>query len=90
MVLLNRRIITLIFMLRYEISPESICLVVASACQVDIVAHCWQGWNQVLVELWTHARDGLTENDFILAAKFNKLPKEDLLRKAKKKLMDSY
>ena len=42
------------------------------------------------MELWTHARDGLTENDFILAAKFNKLPKEDLLRKAKKKLMDSY
>ena len=50
----------------------------------------WQGWNQVLVELWTHARDGLTENDFIVAAKLNKLPKEDLLRKAKKKLMDSY
>lgn len=52
--------------------------------------NCWQGWNQVLVELWTHARDGLTENDFILAAKLNKLPKEDLLRKPKKKLTDSY
>ncbi|KAL3145622.1 hypothetical protein ABBQ32_003167 [Trebouxia sp. C0010 RCD-2024] len=48
------------------------------------------GWNQVLVEVWTHARDGLTENDFILAAKLNKLPKEDLLRKPKKKLTDSY
>lgn len=43
-----------------------------------------------MVEVWTHARDGLTENDFILAAKLNKVAKEDLLRKAKKKLMDTY
>lgn len=50
----------------------------------------WQGWNQVLAEVWTHARDGLTENDLILAAKLNKLPKEDLIRKPKKKLMDTY
>ncbi|DBB07159.1 TPA: hypothetical protein ACH3X1_011730 [Trebouxia sp. C0004] len=48
------------------------------------------GWNHVVVDVWTHARDGLTENDFILAAKLNKLPKEDLLRKPKKKMMDTY
>lgn len=56
----------------------------------DQKSFCWQGWNQVVVDVWTHARDGLTENDFILAAKLNKLPKEDLLRKPKKKMMDTY
>lgn len=30
-------------------------------------------WNRVLVELWTHSVDGLTENDFIVAAKINRL-----------------
>lgn len=30
-------------------------------------------WNKVLVELWTHSMDGLSENDFIVAAKINKL-----------------
>ena len=49
-----------------------------------------QGWNQVSVDVWTHARDGLTENDFILAAKLNKVPKEDLLKKPKKKMNDTY
>lgn len=34
-------------------------------------------------------RDGLTENDFILAAKINSISKEDLLRKPKKKLADA-
>ena len=34
----------------------------------DILAH---GWNKVRVELSTHAAGGLTENDFILAAKIN-------------------
>lgn len=28
-------------------------------------------YNQVKVELWTHAANGLTENDFILAAKID-------------------
>lgn len=42
------------------------------------------------MEVWTHARDGLTENDFILAAKLNYLPKEDLLRKPKKKMNETY
>ena len=27
------------------------------------------GWGYVTVQLWTHAADGLTDNDFILAAK---------------------
>lgn len=30
-------------------------------------------WNQVRVELWTHALGGLTENDFILAMKVDAL-----------------
>lgn len=42
------------------------------------------GWNNVEANVWTHARDGLTENDFILAAKLNKVPTDDLLRKPKK------
>ena len=40
-----------------------------------------QGWNRLTVELMTHARDGLTQNDFIIAAKFNAVDKEDLLSK---------
>ena len=30
-------------------------------------------WGSVTVQLWTHAADGLTENDFILAAKLDRL-----------------
>lgn len=30
-------------------------------------------WNNVTVELWTHAVGGLSENDFIVAAKINKI-----------------
>jgi len=32
------------------------------------------GWNHVDVTIWTHAAGGLTENDFILAAKLGALP----------------
>ncbi|KAK4740641.1 hypothetical protein SAY87_024229 [Trapa incisa] len=38
------------------------------------------GWNNVTIEIWTHAVGGLTENDFILAAKINGLPLHGLLR----------
>lgn len=31
------------------------------------------GWGHANVEIWTHKIDGLTESDFILAAKFDKL-----------------
>jgi 4a-hydroxytetrahydrobiopterin dehydratase len=31
-------------------------------------------YRDVTIELWTHAAGGLTENDFILAAKIDKLP----------------
>jgi len=31
------------------------------------------GWGRVKVYLWTHAADGLTKNDFILAAKISEL-----------------
>lgn len=30
-------------------------------------------WGRVQIELWTHAASGLTENDFILAAKIDTL-----------------
>ncbi|KAK3205953.1 hypothetical protein Dsin_019999 [Dipteronia sinensis] len=39
------------------------------------------GWNNVKIEIWTHAVGGLTENDFILAAKINRLDLHELLRK---------
>ncbi|MCP4247641.1 MAG: 4a-hydroxytetrahydrobiopterin dehydratase [bacterium] len=31
------------------------------------------GWGKVVVEIWTHKIDGLTESDFILAAKIDEL-----------------
>jgi 4a-hydroxytetrahydrobiopterin dehydratase len=34
------------------------------------------GYRDVAIELWTHAAGGLTENDFILAAKIDELPVE--------------
>jgi 4a-hydroxytetrahydrobiopterin dehydratase len=33
-----------------------------------------EGYRNVSVEIWTHAAGGLTENDFILAAKINQIP----------------
>jgi 4a-hydroxytetrahydrobiopterin dehydratase len=35
-----------------------------------------EGYRQVKIVLWTHAVGGLTENDFILAAKINEIPIE--------------
>jgi 4a-hydroxytetrahydrobiopterin dehydratase len=34
------------------------------------------GYRNVAIELWTHAIGGLSENDFILAAKIDRLPVE--------------
>lgn len=34
------------------------------------------GYRNVAIEIWTHAVNGLTENDFILAAKIDTLPVE--------------
>ena len=34
------------------------------------------GFRHVWIEIWTHAVGGLTENDFILAAKIDQLPVE--------------
>jgi 4a-hydroxytetrahydrobiopterin dehydratase len=31
------------------------------------------GWGKVEITLWTHAVDGLTESDFIMAAKIDRL-----------------
>jgi 4a-hydroxytetrahydrobiopterin dehydratase len=33
-----------------------------------------EGYRNVWIELWTHAIGGLSENDFILAAKIDQLP----------------
>jgi 4a-hydroxytetrahydrobiopterin dehydratase len=33
-----------------------------------------EGYRQVAIELWTHVIKGLSENDFILAAKINEIP----------------
>jgi 4a-hydroxytetrahydrobiopterin dehydratase len=33
-----------------------------------------EGYRHVTLELWTHALGGLSENDFILAAKINQIP----------------
>jgi 4a-hydroxytetrahydrobiopterin dehydratase len=35
-----------------------------------------EGYRNVSIELWTHAIGGLSENDFILAAKIDQLPVE--------------
>merc|ERR1711970_884732 len=43
------------------------------------------GWNKVTVEIFTHSVGGLTENDFILAAKINEIDVSDLTPKKKPK-----
>ena len=35
-----------------------------------------EGYRKLAIELWTHAIGGLSENDFILAAKIDELPIE--------------
>lgn len=35
-----------------------------------------EGYRNVSIEIWTHAIGGLSENDFILAAKIDELPVE--------------
>lgn len=35
-----------------------------------------EGYRNVAIELWTHAIGGLSENDFILAAKIDQIPIE--------------
>ncbi|KAG2318967.1 hypothetical protein Bca52824_012180 [Brassica carinata] len=40
--------------------------------------------NNVKIDIWTHVIGGLTDNDFILAAKINELEVEDFLRTKKK------
>lgn len=36
-----------------------------------------EGYRKVWIEIWTHAIGGLSENDFILAAKIDQLPIEE-------------
>lgn len=35
-------------------------------------------WGRVEIDIWTHKIDGLTESDFVLAAKIDQLPAETL------------
>ncbi len=35
-----------------------------------------EGYRKLWIEIWTHAIGGLSENDFILAAKIDRLPIE--------------
>jgi 4a-hydroxytetrahydrobiopterin dehydratase len=35
----------------------------------DITIH----WNRVRLDLWTHSMNGLSENDFIVASKIDKI-----------------
>lgn len=35
------------------------------------------GYRNISIEIWTHAMNGLTENDFILAAKINQLDSQN-------------
>lgn len=42
-----------------------------------------EGYNKVYADLSTHSLGGLTENDFIMAAKINELDVGDLLPKKK-------
>ena len=37
-----------------------------------------EGYRKLWIEVWTHAIGGLSENDFILAAKINQLPLESI------------
>ncbi len=39
-----------------------------------------EGYRHVWIEIWTHAIGGLSENDFILAAKIDALPEVDAAR----------
>jgi 4a-hydroxytetrahydrobiopterin dehydratase len=48
---------------------------IAEADQHHPDLHLW-GYRNVWIELWTHAIGGLSENDFILAAKIDQTPVE--------------
>jgi 4a-hydroxytetrahydrobiopterin dehydratase len=41
--------------------------------------HLW-GYRQLWIEIWTHAINGLSENDFILAAKIDQLATQHQLK----------
>jgi 4a-hydroxytetrahydrobiopterin dehydratase len=46
-------------------------------------------WGKVSVEIWTHKIDGLTESDFILAAKFDEVPVPDQTRSGSRRDSES-
>jgi 4a-hydroxytetrahydrobiopterin dehydratase len=46
-------------------------------------------WGKVSVEVWTHKIDGLTESDFILAAKFDEIPVPEQTRGGSRRDADS-
>jgi 4a-hydroxytetrahydrobiopterin dehydratase len=44
----------------------------------DLFVH---DWNQVEISTWTHAIGGLSENDFVLAAKIDRLPADPAIER---------
>ena len=48
-------------------------LVGAMADEQDHHPEIHLGWGRVRIEIWTHKIDGLTESDFVLAAKMDAL-----------------
>lgn len=46
-------------------------------------------WNRLTVELFTHAKQGITANDFIMAAKIDTIDTTGLLAGKKKKLEEA-
>ena len=63
---------------RFETFPQAMMFVNMVADLAEHEGHhpdIWISYNIVRLELWTHAIGGLSENDFILAAKINELGK---------------
>ena len=45
--------------------------------QINIFLFIFLTWGRVGIKLWTHKIDGLTESDFVWAAKADRLPGAD-------------
>ncbi|CAJ1930901.1 unnamed protein product [Cylindrotheca closterium] len=48
-----------------------------------------EGYQYVAIEIWTHSIGGLSENDFILAAKIDQVPVELSKKQPKRKVEES-
>jgi len=73
---------------RFKDFKETIAFVVQVAMLAETEGHhpdMGVHWGRVEIELWTHAIGGLSENDFILAAKINALSTSSSAASAKGK-----